>query len=243
MASPSLLESVYERATSFGRDAFQYIVTGTLFAAVGSVPWWSDIPWEEVRGSGQIVVLLVVAIVLFGLGHVLSAIGFCIRNEIIRSGDSWRVRLWRLVFLWPGGSRVVDEYNAAVIRTRQALPVTMLIGDDPAANVHVGLEMSVILKQPRLHADFIERYNTLWHLRLGLAASFLVAGFVNWAVFAVCWFEVTTCCRDQRLAVIGGVGLVSILLGRLLTRQHLVTNRNFLHRVMIAFNISEQADR
>ena len=36
--------------------------------------------------------------------------------------------------------------------------------------------MSVLLKQPKLHANFIERYNTLWHLRLGLAASLLAAG-------------------------------------------------------------------
>ena len=243
MPSRSLLESVYERAASFGRDVFQYIVTGTLFAVVGSVPWWSDIPWEEVRGSGQIIVLLVAAIVLFGLGHVLSAIGFCIRNEITRSAESWRVILWRRLVLWPGGSRVVDEYNSALIRTRQALPVTMLIGDEPDANVHVGLEMSVLLKHPSLHADFIERYNTLWHLRLGQAASFLVAGVVNSGVFAVCWIDVATCCRDQRLAVIGVVGLVSILLGQLLARQHLVTNTNFLHRVMVAFNISKQADR
>ena len=111
------------------------------------------------------------------------------------------------------------------------------------ANVHVGLEMSVLLKQPGLHAVFIERYSTLWHLRLGLAASFLVAGVVNLA-FAICSLDATTCCPAQGVpVVIGIVGLVSILLGLLLTKQHLVTNTNFLHRVVVAFNVGEQMDR
>ena len=37
------------------------------------------------------------------------------------------------------------------------------------------------------------------------------------------------------------VGLVAIALGLLLMRQHLVTKTNFLTRVVVAFEISEQA--
>ena len=244
MVSPGLVDAVYERATSFGRDIFQYILTGTMFAIVCSVPWWSDIPWKEVRESSQITLLLVAAIVLFGLGHVLLTIGFWIRNKIILPDESRWDRFWSWVFLRLARCRVqVEEYNSAIERTRRALPGALAVGDEPAATVHVGLEMSVFLREPRLHAVFIERYSTLWHLRLGLSASFLVAGVVN-VVFAICSFDGTTCFRDQRFAVvIAVVGLISILLGLLLTHQHLVTNTNFLRRVIVAFNIGEQTNR
>ena len=149
MAPSSILDSVYERAASFGRDVFHYMVTGTMFAVVCSVPWWSDTRWEEVRESSQIVLLFVAATVLFGLGHVLFAIGFWIRNKIIRPDQNWVFRAQ------------MEKYRRAIDRTRQALPGNLVVGDEPAENVHVGLEMSVLLKQPRLHAIFIERYNTL----------------------------------------------------------------------------------
>ena len=237
MAASSILDSVYERASSFGRDVFHYMVTGTMFAIVCSVPWWSEARWEQVRGSSQIVLLFVAATVLFGLGHVLLAIGFRIRKRIIQSDWSWAFR------------DEVKEYNRAIDRIKQA-PGNLVVGNEPAGNEHLGLEMSVLLKQPRLHAVFIERYNTLWHLRLGLAASFLVAGVVNLAFaticsvvvkFAVCSFDATECCPVPGVpVVIVIVGLVSVLLGRFLMRQHLVTNTNFLHRVIVAFNVGEQ---
>lgn len=216
VAPSSLQDSVYEKAASFGRDVFQYIVTGTMFAIVCSVPWWSSIPWEEVRGSSQLTVLFVVATVLFALGHVLLAIGFWIRNKLIEPNESWWDRSWNCVLLRFAHCRdQVEQYNCATERARQALPSTLVVGSESTANVHVGLEMSVLLKQPGLHAVFIERYNTLWHLRLGLAASFLVAGVVN-LVFAICSLDVATCWRDQRSAIVTGlVGLVSLLLGRL----------------------------
>lgn len=248
MAPSSILDSVYERASSFGRDVFHYMVTGTMFAIVCSVPWWSEARWEQVRGSSQIALLFVAATVLFGLGHVLLAIGFRIRKRIIQSDRSWAFR------------DEVNEYNRAIDRIKQA-PGNLVVGDEPAENQHLGLEMSVLLKQPRLHAVFIERYNTLWHLRLGLAASFLVAGVVNLAFaiysvvvnltfaticsvvvkFAVCSFDATECCPVPGVpVVIVVVGLVSVLLGWFLMRQHLVTNTNFLHRVIVAFNVGEQ---
>ena len=247
MVSPGVVDSVYERAESFGRDVFHYVVTGTMFAIVSSVPWWSDIPWGQIRESSQIAVLLVAAAVLFGLGHVLLAIGFWIRNKIIRPDDTWWDRLWHSVFTRLSRCRVqVEEYKCAkkwaLERTRQALPGTLVVGNESGENgenVHLGLEMSVLLERPRLHAVFIERYNTLWHLRLGLAASLLVAGVVHLA-FAIWSLDVTICLRDQCFpAVIGVGGLVSIWLGLMLTRQHLVTNTNYLRRVIVAFNISE----
>ena len=43
MAPPNLVDSLYGRTASFGRDVFHYIVTGTIFAFVASVPWWSKL--------------------------------------------------------------------------------------------------------------------------------------------------------------------------------------------------------
>ena len=247
MASPNVLvDSVYGRAASFGRDVFHYMVTGTVFAIGCSVPWWSNIPWQQIRESSQIAVLLVAAAVLFALGHALLAVGYSIRNRILRqddgtSGDRISVRFF-------GCRAQLQEYNCAIKRARAAIPAALAVGDEPASNVHLGLEMSVLVKQPELHAVFVERYNTLWQLRLGLAASFLLVGVVDLVlavvalVLNICSLDTTTCLRNQCLSVLAGgvIGLISIWLGWLLMRQHLRTNANFLHRVIVAFNISER---
>ena len=83
MAASDTLDSIYERAESLGRDVFHYVVTGTMFIVVSSVPWRSEIPWWWIREWNQFTLLLVAAIVTFSLGHGLLAIGFWIRNTII----------------------------------------------------------------------------------------------------------------------------------------------------------------
>lgn len=67
MAASDLLNSVYARATSLGRNVFQYVVTGTMFAVVSSVPWRSEIPWWWIREWNQFTLLLVATIVTFSL--------------------------------------------------------------------------------------------------------------------------------------------------------------------------------
>ena len=75
---------------------------------------------------------------------------------------------------------------------------------------------------------------------VNLAFATICSVVVKWA-FAVCSVDATKCCPVQGVpVVIGIVGVVSVLLGLLLTRQHLVTNTNFLHRVIVAFNVGEQ---
>lgn len=133
----------------------------------------------------------------------------------------------------------VDKYECAAERTRQALPAALVAGGESKKDAHVGLEMSVLLKQPRLHAVFIERYNTLWHLRLGLATAFLSAGAVN-LVDVICSLLRAICTRNEchlDVAVLL-VGSISIGLGWQLMRQHLTTNTSFLQRVLVAFNVS-----
>ena len=86
--APSSIDPLYERAASFGRDVFHYIVTGTLFAVVSSVPWWSKLSeWQAddiapIFGDAPIQIALasIALIVLFGVGHVLLALGFWMRK-------------------------------------------------------------------------------------------------------------------------------------------------------------------
>ena len=241
MVATNIVDSVYERAASLGRDVFHYVVAGTMFATVASVPWWSNISWEKIRELSQIPLLLVAAAVLFGLGHVLLAIGFWIRHKVTVRPETWWDRLWKSIFVKCSRChKQLEDYECAITRARQALPATMVVEGKSWPNMHVGLEMSVLVNQPRLHSVFIERYNTLWHLRLGLAASFLLAGVVDLG-FAIVSLFTATCVRDQCFpVVVGVVGLVSLLFGLLLTRQHLVTSTNFLQRVILAFIIDEQ---
>ncbi len=76
-----IVDSLYERTASFGRHVVHYIVTGTIFAFVTSVPWWSkldvcqtdDIALISGNVRVQIVFLFIAVIALFGVGHVLLA--------------------------------------------------------------------------------------------------------------------------------------------------------------------------
>ena len=172
MARTDVFDSVCERAASFGRDVFHYLVTGTIFSFLLSVPWWSKLDEVPVRivvpifedAGVQIALLFVALMVLFSLGHVLLSVGFCVQ------------KLWISVF---SCCRHVRKYYAAISRVRRVTgrkTGRRHLAVNDASNAHLGLEMSVLLKQPKLHANFIERYNTVWHLRLGLAASLLAAG-------------------------------------------------------------------
>ena len=281
-ARPSnIIDSLYERAASFGRDVFHYIVTGTIFGVVCSVAWWPKL--AECRAGDvapipenprvQIALLFVTVIVLFGIGHLLLAIGFCLQR--------WWIAAFRC-------SRHVERYEAARQRVRGATGRKsgfrhLAVKSD--GDVHMGLEMSVLHAQPRLHAIFIERYNTLWHLRLGMAAALLSAGIVALALCGLMHDEglpiaaavVVSCvglglasggqldARRHRLlglATLSGVivavgtcaflrcnwivvivGLVAIALGLLLMRQHLVTKTNFLVRILLAFEIERMESK
>ena len=90
-------------------------------------------------------------------------------------------------------------------------------------------EMRVFVKRPDIHTTFVERYNSLWHLRLGLAASLLLSGPFC-AVVGFLWWR-------HLLPVSLGVGIVALVSGLVLMRQHLVTNTSFLNRVLAAYQI------
>ena len=234
--------AMYERASSLGRDVFHYIVSGTVFVLVCSVPLWprlrlasAKLPkWESaVTDAGvQLAVLFVVAIVLFCLGHLLFCVGFWLRNKIILPCNSCWDKAWHCVLTCLCCRSELEKNKNArqEIDTICRSDCSYLTVDDER-DVHIGLEMEIFDKRRQIHANYIERYNTLWHLRLGLAASLSSAGVFG----PVVGFRWGTC---HVLSI--GVGVVAILGGIVLMRQHLVTNTSFLRRIVMAFKIVQQ---
>lgn len=242
--------AMYERASSFGRDVFLYIASGTVFVLVClicTVPLCRWIPldsaefakWEStVTDAGvQLAALFVAAIVLFCLGHLLFCVGFWIRNKIILPCNSCWDKAWHCVLTCLCCCRSELEKNKSA---RQKVDDTICRFDcshltiDDMRDVHVVLEMVVFEKRRQLHANYVERYNTLWHLRLGLAASLLCAGVIGLAIgFSLGNCSVLTVC----------VAVGAILGGLVLMHQHLVTNTNFLHRIVVAFKIVQQEEQ
>ena len=174
MATGDAIDRIYGRAASFGRDVFHYIVTGTVFALVCSAPLWPRIrlesselsKWQSaVTDAGvQLAALLVAAIVLFCLGHLLSCVGFWIRNKIMLPCNSCWDRAWHgiLAYLCCRSEMEKNENTRREIVTICKSEFSHLTVDDKR-DVHVGLEMVVFEKRRQLHANYIERYNTLWH--------------------------------------------------------------------------------
>ena len=150
--------------------------------------------------------------------HVLLSVGFCIRNNI-----------------WTRFSccEHVAKYEGAILRIKKLRGDQAEYGDERDA--HLDAEISVFIKEPDLHARFVERYNTLWHLRLGLAASLLISGLFCTVVGCV-W------CRHL-LPISLSVGVVAMVSGLMLMRQHLVTNTSFLDRVLAAYQIVQRESR
>ena len=222
MATGDAIDRIYGGAVSFGRDVFHYIVTGTVFVLVCSVPLW-PVLWKlaaanfkpGIGSTGiQGVALFVALAVLFCIGHVFLAVGFCIR------------KCWKKVFC---NRKHVSEYKDAVSRIKNLNCGQAWLVEE--RDVHLGAEISVFIGKPDLHARFVERYNTLWHLRLGLAASLLCAGVIGPAV-GFWWGN----CHMLNICV----GVVAFLSGVVLMRQHLVTNTSFLNRVTAAYEIVQQ---
>ncbi len=183
--------------------------------------------WPEIHGflqSGtapifeeagiQLGFLLVAAIVLFGLGHALLALAFVVRSvrrPVCRGHET--------------------KYQKAVCQIKE-IPVALPKFADKEMDAHLPLEMWVLVKQPALHATFIERCNTLSRLRLGLATALLCAGLIAPILSYLC---------GQSLAIgVCLVALVALVLGLLLLYQYFITQRNFLVRVEVAYDICEK---
>ena len=225
MPAREAVDAVYGRAASFGRDVFHYIVTGTAFVVVCSVPWWpaiSGLPESSLSPTidstwMQAIVLIVAVIVLFCIGHVLLSVGFCFRNMV-----------WMKLF---SCCEHVVKHEEAVQRVKCLSRPQ--VGKVDIRDAHLYAELDVFVRRRDVHANFIERYNTLCHFRLGMAASLLCAGVVGGGI--------GSCCGDPVLA--SSVGIVGTIGGLLLMRQHLVTNTSFLNRVVAAYQVVQQEAR
>ena len=166
----SNLEAVYAQGSSFARDLFHFIVSSAIFPMVLTSPYalarlldreseagaWIWRLWPDANA----VAVFAAVVVLYVTGHLLLSIGFLID------------RCWSHLFA--GSSHVKERVELRkVLRTRAP-------ADAAAAgelDSHVYCDMSVMHRAPDLHYRFIERYNTLAKLRLGLATAFVLGGF------------------------------------------------------------------
>ena len=146
MAAGDVIGRIYSGASSLGRDVFHYIVTGTLFVVLCSIPFeercgglWSSLLGAVQNPGLQIVLLFVAAIVMFCLGHVLLSVGFCIRKYV-----------WTNVF---SCCAHVAKYEEAILRAKNLGGGQLQRCED--RDVHLDAEMRVFIKRPDIHT-------TLW---------------------------------------------------------------------------------
>ena len=215
------INTIYGRASFFGRDLFYYVLSGMTFALVISSPVWpriraaleSGLPSIYMETGFQIGFFLVAVMMLFGLGHLMLAFGLGIR------------RLWAWMFR---RCKHVRHCNEAVEKISK-LGGTKLLVDDKDRNGHVALEMSVFLNQRDLHVGFVERSNTVAYVRLCLGTALICPGVV--VLIIGCYWE-----RSQPMLV----GAVAVFFGVILMHRHFISRTNFLERVAAAACIGKQ---
>jgi len=236
----SVLELAYARSSMFGRDLFHYGVSAVVFSfcllspvllksfracgSVSSCELTQDLDaWEK---TGLTVGLILLS---YALGHLLASIGFLYRA------------LWRRSFRWTkhvGNLENAEERLESMVSRDPLSSTTSNSAADgeqapmSTSDVHVFYEMEVLRKLPEVHATFVERYNTLAFLRLGLASSVLTAGFAC---------LVLPCLKIAPAAYAISLGLFWVAAGVLLLRQHLITQTNFLNRVAAGYALAEDS--
>lgn len=221
------IDHIYAKSTAFGRDIFHYLVSGMMLMLIVAIPFAFGKPilpdsLNRLFGdSGWLIasVLFMVAIVAYALGHIVMSIGFMFRN------------LWVLLF-----SRTlhVKKFKTAKRKlselTKKANP--KIFESLPSeADINLYCEIVSFKQDAELHTKFIERYNSLAYLRLGLASSFLVGGLLDVVHGIIVWI-------NEGLSVsilLFSSALLGIAL--LLLRQQVVTMTNFLNRLSVVYQV------
>ena len=239
------IDALYDRAASFGRDVLIYVVAGGVFVFVSGVPFWHVVrgfqgPANEILkslaamfGGGSIFVAIFTATValLFALGHVMLSIGFCLSRELETC---------------PGFvDRHLRSAKAAARRESQKYMTKHKLGGNTPGlkglvkrrDEHLMLEIVALTRNKDLHGYFIERYNTLWHVRLALAAAFISAAVVAGATcFAFAALDTTSSPQPSgQLSVAVMASLMSFVFGAVLMRQQVRTRTNFYRRVLLVY--------
>ena len=102
---------------------------------------------------------------------------------------------------------------------------------------HLMLEIVALARNKELHGRFMERYNTLWHVRLALGGAFISAGVVTGiaclALAALGAKDSSASGEQVLLAAI--LTLVSLFFGGVLMHQQFRTQASFYRRVLLAY--------
>lgn len=219
---------IYAKSSTFGRDLFHHLVPGTMLLFVLAVPWmfqWAaltDTLGELFDHSGwrSATVSLVAVIVAYALGHVVMSIGYLFRALWLRTLSSTRP----VVRLREAEGKLRELTKKSNPEIAKSLPTER--------DAHLYCETATFKRNSELHAKFIERYNTLAHLRLGLASSLFVGGLLDVILgIAAIWIDALSLWALWFGAVVLGLSL-------LLLRQQIITSTNFLNRVSVAFQVA-----
>jgi hypothetical protein len=219
------LRELYDRSSTFGRDFFHYIVAAlvlTFFLSVGFVLSRVDAsPALDVLTGLNLfwsaVVMVAFVTLLYGVGQVLLAVGFFMDACWKRTLARWdHVRRHAKARGW------VDS-----IAKRLFLNEDTQGAEDE--DCHLVLEMLVMKSAPELHARFVERYNTLVHLRLGIASALMLAGLTN-----LSWLLIAP---SVALVVLSAALLLT---GLMMERQVVISQTRFLSRVAAAAVVAER---
>jgi len=219
---------LYAKSSAFGRDIFQYLVPGTMFLLVVAIPFicsnqeFTDTLEAFFKGSGwrTAAAVLLAVIVAYALGHVISSIGFLLRNR-------WRREMSKTEHV-----RKLKEAEEKLSELTKKTEPKAFESLSSEADVSLYCEIVTFKKDPELHAKFIERYNTLVFLRLGLASSFLVGGLLDVIHGIIAIFRL-----DGSSLWILLFSIILLWLGLLLFRQQIVTMTSFLNRLSVAYQV------
>jgi hypothetical protein len=183
----SYFEILYSRASTLARDLFQYLFGGVFFVWLLAVVvvfedgletverWNRALLPTLVSPDGASAPAVVVAIILLYLAgqllYSLSSMIFWVYGKIGAVvgrifGGGPTPRLQRL------------ERNLSERFLREMGGDTPLGGGLPC---HLYFEMLVFLRAPELHARFVERYNSLVHMRRTLSSCMFFAGLCGLA--------------------------------------------------------------
>ncbi len=233
----STLEQIYAKGSMLGRDLFHYGLTAVVFSfcILTALPFmnitaaakeklrlgfWDGLVTGVLKGGvwEQTGILFCLILLSFAVGNLLLSIGFFYRN------------IWKEMF---GGLKHIKGMVAAEKKLSKIVADLTPSLDQLYSKTHefqIFGEILAYQKAPDVHAKFIERYNTLTYLRLGLASAMLTGGVTSLGL------------QLYLNATIANVPAVLwIVLSLIFFRQYFVTRTGFLNRVTATYVLLTRA--
>ena len=240
------IDALYDRAASFGRDVLVYVVAGGVFVFVASVPWLLLAPERptltildglaDIFGGGSMFVAVSTTAVflLFAIGQVMLSIGFCLSSERAACPVLPEKNTGDLARLRAAARRESLEYIDEQLSHANTANLKGIVRD---RDHHLMLEIVALGRNKELHDRFIERSNTIRHVRLALGAAFISAGVVTGvACLALAALGAKdSAASGERVLLAAILTLVSLFFGGVLMHQQFRTQASFYRRVLLAY--------